>query len=72
MKDYEAIHEACQILDRHQDQDTTRNLHAEHDELYFCFDVRPEDLSEEERQRLEELKILYRAGDHVWFKFVSC
>ena len=55
MKGFQGLIEACQIFSKYSDSKTP--THCEHDVLYITC-VRPDDVSEEDMERLEELGFL--------------
>ena len=69
MKDYHKICEICEILDSYC-LDSEFNLQAEHDELYFNFNVSKDELSQPQLDRLDDLGV--RWHNDQWSKDVSC
>lgn len=73
MKDYERLYRACKILDSYiEGEGKNYNLHPDHDVVYLCFNVQLEELSEEHKKELEELRCHVNEELESWMMFISC
>lgn len=72
MKDFEQIYEACKLLSKHvyQDDKIVRLACPKEGILHILYDVEPQHLSFDDRQKLKEYGVVRDKDNNCWKRFM--